>query len=225
MILTEENNQFLNDIKEEIDSSNLSSIQENITFIEYVKKKGNLFELKEGFLSFNTRSTFVNALKAIESIYIGRYEINVFKFNYQELTNFFQDKMKIPKRSKFIPKTPILLYDSSNKILKKYLPNFSDEIIPYNELFNDILSLLFYFKIPIIKDKWIEELKRNKNRKKYGKELKYESSIKNIIDEKQNSNENFEKIFKENDSQDLNGILKKIITILYDLLDNIKEII
>jgi len=56
------------------------------------------------------------------------------------------------KTKKFIPKTPILLYDSTNKMLKKYLIDFSNENISYN---NDILSLLFYFKIPNIGNKWI----------------------------------------------------------------------
>ena len=60
----------------------------------------------------------------------------------------------------FIPKSPILLYESTNKILKKYLEDFSNENIQYNKLLDDILSLLFYFKIPDIEDKWIE--------KKYG---------------------------------------------------------
>lgn len=58
---------------------------------------------------------------------------------------------------KFIPKVPILLYESTNKILRNYLKDFSKENIQYNELLDDILSLLFYFKIPVIEEKWIEK--------------------------------------------------------------------
>ena len=197
-----------------------------------------------------------------------------------------------------MPKTPILLYDNTNKILKKYLKNFSKENIPYNDLYDDILSLLFYFKIPIIEDKWIEnsekdkkeensEGKKLKSDKKKKKEKEKTKSQKTKINDKEkkkkpgnkkeknklktdinktNNGENLcnleldeenistingdisksdqneatdsniseEKFAKKENliiidyiesitKDELKEILKKIIAILYDLLNNIKE--
>ena len=66
------------------------------------------------------------------------------------------------------------------------------------------MSLLFYFKIPDIGYKWIEKTKKEINK----------WSTKNK--ESHNS--------KEIDVKyELNEILKKIIAILYDLINNIKE--
>jgi hypothetical protein len=294
LVLSEENEKFLNEIKEQINS--LEIVPNNCNFIEYVKKVGNFFEMTEGFFHSNKRSKFESSLQTIETVYIGKYENKVkdekiFDFNYKELNNLYNQN-KNNKNKKFLPKTPILLYDNTNKILKKYLKNFSKENIPYNDLYDDILSLLFYFKIPIIGDKWIENSEKQKKeenikgikKKKYEekhkshkikisdkeKKLKFhnkkdknkpKSNISKInskeniskieIDEESISSINFDisksdqnevsdsNIFaktihkkekwkitdwEEKDDKDkLNEILKKIIAILYDLLDNIKQ--
>ena len=73
-------------------------------------------------------------------------------------------------------------------MLKKYLIDFSNENILYNELYKDILSLLIYFKIPIIGNKWVqnfEEQNPNKNEKNNKKEeKKIKSYKKNKIENK-----------------------------------------
>jgi hypothetical protein len=133
--------------------------------------------MTEGFFHSNKRSKFESSLQTIETVYIGKYENKVkdekiFDFNYKELNNLYNQN-KNNKNKKFLPKTPILLYDNTNKILKKYLKNFSKENIPYNDLYDDILSLLFYFKIPIIEDKWIENSEKDKKEENSeGKKLK-----------------------------------------------------
>ena len=186
--LSEENDKFLNKLKEQIDS--LETIPNNYNFIEYVSKHGKFFEMSESFFSSNKRFKFENSLKAIETIYIGKYDNKMkdqklFDFNYKELSNLFNEK-KDNKNKKFLPKTPILLYDNTNKILKKYLTNFSKENISYNDLYDDILSLLFYFKIPMIEDKWIENSKRKENNEGNNpktdkkKNMKKKQNIKNL---------------------------------------------
>jgi len=177
------------DAEEEYHLLNTSSISESEDFKEFIKKNGNFFQNKNKDRTIFTRKVnFGNALQSIETIFIGKYENNTFDFDYNELTKLSK---KIKLSNKFIPKAPILLYESTNKLLKKYLRNFYNENIQYNELLDDILSLLFYFKIPVIEDKWIES--------------KYD-------------------IYHEEDEDDnLDEILKKIIAILYDLFNIIKN--
>ena len=300
LVLSEENEKFLNEIKEQINS--LEIVPNNCNFIEYVKKVGNFFEMTEGFFHSNKRSKFESSLQTIETVYIGKYENKVkdekiFDFNYKELNNLYNQN-KNNKNKKFLPKTPILLYDNTNKILKKYLKNFSKENIPYNDLYDDILSLLFYFKIPIIEDKWVEnsekykkaensegkKLKSDKKKKKDEEKAKSQKSKINDKEKKKkpgnkkeknklktdinktNNGENLcnleldeenistingdisksdqnevsnSKIYEESFDKkenliiidykesirmdELKEILKKIIAILYDLLNNIKE--
>jgi len=289
LFLSEENKELLNDIKKSVDSSKISSNNED--FLKYVKKKGKFFEIDDGFFSTNKTYKFEDAIKTIETIYIGEYEdkkdedtdtlIKTFDFNYSDLKKLFkeykQNKENTSKR--YFPKTPILLYDSTNKILKKYLANYSYDFIPFNELFYDIISLLFYFKIPNIGNKWIndnkkrnkesisESKKKDKKRKseidkqreqdkeymlKSGnmainedeessindEELSEDSFIndgtlssdknetsQNIINDRSTTEENLgtSKYEGKDNDNELNEILKKIISILYDLYDNIKK--
>ena len=246
IFLSEENEEFLNNVKEQAEPSEISLI--NDIFKEFINKKGKFFEMKESIFYSNKRFKFENAIKAIETIYLGKYEdkidfeskhkIKTFDFNYNELYNLYKENID-DKSKTFFPKTPILLYDSTNKILKKYLTNFSYKNIPYKELYYDIISLLFYFKIPIIGDKWIDNIKRIKI---FNKEHNLKSDVKtkkgeddkNIINDKILENEvseiNISKnniVIDDNKRKDinyeLNEILKKIISILYDLFYNIKE--
>jgi len=223
---------------------------------------------------------FEISLKNIESINLGKYKSDFFNFDYEEINDLFKESKKensINDKHNFIPKTPILLYDSTSKILKKYLTNISNENIPFNKLYNDILSLLFYFKIPIIEEKWLEGIeeqikyKNNKNKKdeknkkeekskkdekkkkdeknkkdgKKKKEEKKKKYVKNIKDKnrinsesknneesdytiinKINSDWNNSELFeveKMKNKPDLESMLKKIIAILYDLVNIIKK--
>ena len=183
-------NEIEKDIEEEHYLLNTSSISESNDFKEFIKKNGNFFQEKDGKF-FTRKINFENALKSIETIFIGKYLNNTFNFDYYELTKLSK-KIKLNNNDKkYIPKAPILLYESTNKILNKYLRDFSNENIQYNELLDDILSLLFYFKIPVIEDKWIE-----------------------------NKNNTFFEVVENNN---LDEIIKKIIAILYDLFNIIKN--
>ena len=118
----------------------ISPLTENEVFIKFVKENGTFFKITKNFFSSNIKE-FENCLKNIESIHLGKYQDDFCKFNYKELTGLYEegklnnyisnnDKSNNDKQ-KFIPKTPILLYDSTSKILKKYLTNISNENIPF----------------------------------------------------------------------------------------------
>ena len=222
--LAEENKTYINNLKSSQDSS---EIIENNPLDCLIKNKEKIFNQN------NSKKVFEEALKAIETIYLGEYEKSLFKFNYNYNNNLMNNK--------FIPKTPILLYDSTNKILHKYLTDFSNENISYNDLYNDVLSLLFYFEMPNIGNKWIKksEKQRIDNEKKLdfypesieakkGEEsnsIKKKESIKwEILGLKENKSD---LIGKKSDIKEnyniLNKMLNKIIDILFDLIYNIKD--
>ena len=217
MIPTEETTKAFNEIKEtEIrnnislrSSGSLSFKKEN--FKEYVKKNGTFFEIKDGLLQTNTRKRFEDVVKTIETIFSGIYKSNAVHFEYKELEKLYEEIEG--KKTKFLPKTPLSLYSSTNKILSKYLKDFSNDVIFDKELGKDILSLLYYFKIPVIGLKWIEQYKpedkhiwKNMNKDKSAKKNKEP----NKIEEEKNKN-----------LEDINQILKNIIAILYDLIEYI----
>jgi hypothetical protein len=266
LFLSEENEKFLNDVKQQVEPSEISSNDDD--FKEFDNKKGKFFEIKSSIFSFGKSSNFENAIKTIETIYLGKYEdkidneskkkIKPFDFNYNELYLLY--KNTIDNKSKnFFPKTPILLYDSTNKILKKYLTNFSYENIPYKDLLYDIISLLFYFKIPNIGYRWIDDKKKKKDEELLSKSIKNKvnnkekkqksdkkrkkgeeqtpksinngESINDEISENETSQINEESVIDDGNWAEierkniveLNEVLIKIISILYDLYNNIKE--
>jgi len=234
MILTEENDKFLNDFKNKVNLEEISSLTESELYINFTKKNGTLFKIIKKYLSSNIKN-FENFLKNIESIHLGQYQYDFFqKFNYNELTDLFKESKSINDKERFIPKTPILLYDSTSKILKKYLTNISNENIPFNELYDDIVSLLFYFKIPIINDRWIEDIDGQKQFKKYIKKLDEKKSNKSdkkksnedsnsIIIDESDSNKKIWEVLEAEENSNLNIMLKKIIAILVDLINIIKN--
>jgi len=128
-------------------------------------------------------------------------EDKIFDFKYEEI-NDLNIKNEGNKKPRFIPKTPILLYDNTNKILKQYLSNFKKDNIPYKDLYDDILSLLFYFKIPIIKVKWID----NREKKK---EIINNKGSKSKSDKKKQKEEEKEKSKASNKEKKLKSDHKK----------------
>ena len=146
----------------------ISSLTDSKLFLNFVKEKGVLFPIIKNLFSSNIKK-FENCLKNIELIHLGQYQKDFCNFNYDELTDLFKEVKSNNDKKEFIPKTTILLYDSTSKILEKYLTNISNENIPFNELYNDIISLLFYFKIPIINDSWIEDKNGQKQFKRHKK--------------------------------------------------------
>ena len=218
MIPTEETTKAFTEIKEtESKNSSLRSSasstysikEEESNFKEIVKDKGKFFEIKEGFMQTNTRKKFEDALKTIETIFSGSYRGKGIIFDYKELEKLYDKKDK----EKFIPMTPLSLYDTTNKILINYLKTFTLSSKECEELSRDIVSLLYYFKIPIIGLKWIEQW--NPPKERFG-------SLKLLNKDKKDKKP--EKKVEENNPllDEINNILKRIIAILYDLLDVIK---
>ena len=99
--------------------------------------------------------------------------------------------------------------------MKQYKNN--EDIDLYKELGRDILSLYYYFKLPDIKLKWIEhyktEDKRTNTIKASDKPIKKGKDSKDLV--------------KNPDEKDMgeeyDRILKKLIAILYDLFDIVRE--
>jgi len=235
MILTKENDKFLNDFKNKMNLEEISSLTESKLFINFVKKNGTLFQISKSFFSSNTKDS-ENCLKNIESIHLGQYQYGFFNFCCNELDGLFKESKSINDKEKFKPKTPILLYDNTSKILNKFLTNISNENIPFNELYNDIISLLFYFKIPIIDYRWIEgiagQIKFKEDKKKLDEKKKNDKKKRNEncnsikIDESDYSNKNICEILETEErgnNSNLNIILKKIIAMLVDLINIIKN--
>ena len=110
--------------------------------------------------------------------------------------------------------TPLSLYDTTNKILINYLKTFTLSSKECEELSRNIVSLLYYFKIPIIGLKWIEQW--NPPKERFG-------SLKLLNKDKKDKKP--EKKVEENNPllDEINNILKRIIAILYDLLYVIKK--
>ena len=223
MIPTEETAKAFNEIKESESKSvisNRSSIASNISqkdddnFYNYVNEHGKFFEIKEGIFHKNTREKFEEILKTIETIFSGKYKNSAISFNYKELDDLY-DEIKTDKKDKFYPKTPMSLYSNTNKILMDYLKNFSIKENIYNELCKDILSLLYYFKIPIIEGKWIEQYKEKIQKVSPAKNPKNAKKGKEPVKS--------ENVVENNDIKKLNKILKKIIAILVDLFNVVKN--
>ena len=59
------------------------------------------------------------------------------------------------KKGDFVPKTPLELYATTNKLLLKFLSKFSIDDNEYVELGSIVLSLLYYFKMDFFLPKWI----------------------------------------------------------------------
>ena len=228
MIPTEETTKSLNEIKEteknKSKKDNQFSISSNEKIDEknlekFVEEKGKFFDMKEGIFHTNLRKKFEEIVRTMETMFSGVYKPTVFNFDYKELEK--QYELIRVKKEKFIPLTPLNLYSRTNKILYNYLKNFSIDINIYKELYRDILSLIFYFKIPIIGLKWNDQYKyyayeRNRS-------VTVKTSHKDKNSKKRESNCNQDERYKK--LEEINDILRKIISILYDLLEVIKNVI
>jgi len=199
-------------------SSNKSSLSKNSQSDdnrrEYIRKYGKFYEIKEGMFHRNTTTKFNEILKAIESIFTGKFNSFILNIDYKEVNELYN--ILIGKKVKFCPKTPISLYVSTNKILRSYLDEFSLDSKYYDELCMDILSLLYYMKIPTIGEKWIDS---NKEKLKEKKENVVKSFIKEKSLKKKDTKEEIEEESEEVKS--INKSVRKLIAILIDLFNNI----
>ena len=127
------------------------------------------------------------------------------------------------------------LYTSTNKLLNKYFKDkFKNDEKTYEELGNDILSLIYYFKISVIGKKWIdnnkvEEIKiQNKDKKQDKNKDKKQDKKKEKNKEKDKNKEkeniyNFENDLKNKEIIALNETINKIIFVLENLYKAIKN--
>ena len=183
--------------------------KEDEEFRNLVSDKGQFFEMSNSIMHTNTKKKFEDILKTIETIFSGIYKQNAISFNYKELSTLYK---LINEKDKFIPMTPLSLYSSTNKILINYLQNYYIGQNVYKELGKDILSLLYYFKIPIIGLKWNDQY-RPEEKNNLLKLIHKDKSCKKIREL-----ETREEVLNKKE-EEIKSILENIITILYDLFD------
>lgn len=178
-----------------------------LTKIKIKKKKKYISDHGKFFDEKNKKKKFDEMLKIIEAIFTGNYssKTGINTITYKELNTSYDKNRKDAKpKDNFIPKTPLILYYSSKELLAKYINNqYEINKANYDELLSDILSLIFYFKIPVIGEKWIEHYKTEKEK----------------IDQEKNLTKKNAKINIENDLIELKQIISIIIAILVDLID------
>ena len=135
MIPTEETTKTLNEIRNSTSTPESFSCETtDIEYKNYIKSfidaKGKFFEIhKESFLGGkNTKKKFDEVMKTIEAIFTGNYfasklSINAISFDCKELDKLYIDagiKDKEQKiKDKFLPKTPLSLYSSTNGLLRE----------------------------------------------------------------------------------------------------------
>ena len=175
MIPTEETTNTMKEIRDSLPPKEDAFVEnEDKNYIEsvnnFIKKHGTFFAIqKDGILSLkeNTEKKFNEVMITIETIFLGNFTSNsssknTISFDYKELEKLYKDAglKNIKDKKLFYPKTPLILYYSTNKFLNDYLNNnFTNKDNIYDELLLDILSLLYYFKIPLIKEKWVDRYK------------------------------------------------------------------
>ena len=244
MIPTEETTHTITDIKESESKKELKinemSINDTLNsdssiiqmldydksrFEDFAKEKGQLIDVKPDDKKLS------DFIKTMETIFGGKYKsnINIFqKDKYDKLNHTIYEAIEKEKKKNkgflsnkenkknFMPLTPLGLYVSTNKIVQEYLTQFK---IPENkgiyiELCEDILSLLYYFRIPFHLSKWMEEYKIN------------DMGSRHINKEKNKKSKETKKENKENkDNKELTTIIKKIIAILFDLYEVVSKML
>jgi hypothetical protein len=220
------NDSYLKDIDDGKDTDNNKEIN------QFIEQYGQFFEIHKDSSFFsskkNTYKKFDEVMKTIESIFTGSYtagktSMNAISFDYKELDQLYIEAglNAIDKdKKKFYPKTPLSLYYSTNRLLNDYLSNdFSNDDSIENDLLIYILSLLYYFKIPLIREKWIEHYKINNNNESNLLKLISKDKIKKSKD----ANDNVKVETERKDVNELNEIIKKIIAILVDLFKAIQN--
>ena len=148
--------------KEEIENegNEAEDITNNKEEEQFINENGKFYDEKI------KKKKFEEMMKIIEGIFTGNYsnKTNIYAITYKDLTTVYS-KHGVKEKDKYLPQTPLNLYYSSKELLTKYINNhFHNEKENYDELLNDILSLLFYFKIPYIGGKWIEHYKAVKEK-------------------------------------------------------------
>ena len=194
--------------------------------IQKIKQKNKI----KTFFDKTKKELYENALLTIETIFCGNYdfekkeEIEEFAFNskdlyqmYKKIIPHIKDKVKDKDKNStkfFIPETPLSLYTKSTNLLNNYLKNFVIDKSMYGEIGICILSLLYYFKIPIINSKWVE---------KYNEESIFKGKTPKKMKEKNYTFVRNKSTIIVEENNELNNIIEKIIIILSHLFDIITK--
>ena len=146
------------EIKEDIDIN----VGENKEEEKFIKENGLPFDDK--LLKNVKKFDIKEILKIIDTIFTGNYtqKSKINAITYKDLNTSY-NKKGVKSKDSFIPKTPLNLYYSTISLLNKFINNnFKNNKDNYDDILTNILSLLFYFKIPtgFIVEKWIEHYHR-----------------------------------------------------------------
>ena len=197
----------------------------------------------------SNKKGFIESLSLIETVFNGNFkhfhmvedqkDIKFFEDNFNCIKYYILNKISDPKerkekekdinKKKFELKTPLGLYRDTYNDLNSYLENYNLENIKLEDLYHNILCLIYYFKIPIIDEKWIENLKpTDKDNDKIKSKEKTQKSEK-IKDKKKEKDKNAEEKTYNNKEENLNELklntIPDIIAMLTDLFWNIKNVL
>ena len=159
---------------------------------------------------------FNEILSLIETIFNGNFkkftyvedpkDFKFFEENYNFIKNSLIQKLPQTKDKKekekeilkknFDLKTPLTLYRDTYNALNLYLKKYDIEAIDLVDLYCNILCLIYYFKIPIIDEKWIENLRGHDGKEKSQIKEKIAEKIK---DKKKDKDKHEERISKNNE--------------------------
>ena len=221
MIPTEAISRTLFDIVSKTSSSSIDSSMINKTI-----KKTDPFETggtmvsgvtKNYYFNQKTSKSFTDILSIIETVFTGQYrdfplvneanDIKFFEDNYSAIKNILIKKIpdakqrkdfeKEIKKKKFDLKTPLQLYKDTYNDLNIYLQKYSIEDIELENLYHNILCLIYYFKIPTIGNKWIETIRNNDKDKPGIKDI----IIDKIIDKKKDKDKKNKNKDKDKDKE------------------------
>ena len=209
--------------------SHLSGVTKNDYFYTD-KKKSN----KKGFNEI---------LSLIETVFNGNFknfpmvedpkDLKFFEENFSSIKSSLirklpegKDKKEREKeinKKKFELKTPLALYRDTYNALIIYLQRFSIEDIDMEDLYYSILCLIYYFKIPIIDQKWIETLRT------HDKEKDFKEKIVEKLRDKKKEKEKYEEEINKNKEKGINltelkeNIIPDIIAMLTELFWQVKN--
>ena len=185
MLPTEAISKTLDDITSKSSSSIDLKLNKNIkrNIINPFGEGGNHLSVKNDYFNIDKKKSnkkgFNECLSLIETVFNGNFknfpmvedpkDLKFFEENYNFIKASLikripegkdkKDKEKEINKKKFDLKTPLALYRDTYNALNKYLVTYSFDDIDIEDLYCNILCLIYYFKIPIIEEKWIETLR------------------------------------------------------------------
>ena len=209
LIQTEEASKLFSDMQNKPFEKEITPIDDS-----KIKSKDN-DKAKSKFFSGkgSDKKQLLKSINLIESIFSGTFlkfpfitdksEIDFFNKSYEYYYSKVRKVDEKNKKGSFTLKTPFALYRDTYYLLNTYLQKFNIYEVDFLELYYNTLCILYYFKIPNINDKWVEQIKIQDSRPK-----------NKDSDKSNNSNSKYE---------NLTYYISEIITILEDLLKEMKN--